>query len=78
MYGLPATPATETSSTLAVSGFIEQYANEAGQSQSFRYQCFLSCSRASTDLKTFLTDLRTDMDPSTTFTLETIDGVSLA
>ncbi|KZV69230.1 family S53 protease-like protein [Peniophora sp. CONT] len=55
MYGLPSAPATQSSNKLAVSGFIEQYANEA-------------------DLKTFLTDLRTDIDPSTTFTLETIDG----
>ncbi|KAJ7245337.1 family S53 protease-like protein [Mycena rebaudengoi] len=55
MYGIPATPATQTSNKLGVSGFIEQWAN-------------------SLDLRAFLTSLRTDVSPTTTFTLQTLDG----
>ncbi|EIN08102.1 subtilisin-like protein [Punctularia strigosozonata HHB-11173 SS5] len=57
LYGIPTTKATQSTNKLAVSGFIEQFANAA-------------------DLKTFLTDFRTDMSSSTTFTLETLDGGS--
>ncbi|KIP07558.1 hypothetical protein PHLGIDRAFT_70854 [Phlebiopsis gigantea 11061_1 CR5-6] len=57
LYGIPKTLATTKSNGLAVSGFIEQYANQA-------------------DLKTFLTKFRTDLNPSTTFALQTLDGGS--
>ncbi|KAJ7511084.1 family S53 protease [Mycena galericulata] len=52
MYNIPTTRATQTS---AVSGYVEEYANQA-------------------DLQEFLTNFRTDMNASTTFTTQTIDG----
>ncbi|KAI0081293.1 subtilisin-like protein [Panus rudis PR-1116 ss-1] len=55
LYGIPTTPATQRSNQLAVSGFIEQFANQQ-------------------DLRTFLTNLRPDLNPATTFTLQTLDG----
>ncbi|KAI0029778.1 family S53 protease [Vararia minispora EC-137] len=55
LYGIPTTPATQTSNQIGVSGLLNQYANQA-------------------DLKDFLTALRTDINPSTTFTLETINN----
>ncbi|KAJ7314500.1 family S53 protease [Mycena albidolilacea] len=55
LYGIPTTPATQTTNRLGVSGFIEQFANQA-------------------DLMQFLTTLRPDMSPMTTFTLQTLDG----
>ncbi|KAJ3488113.1 hypothetical protein NLI96_g3093 [Meripilus lineatus] len=57
LYGIPTTAATQSSNTLGVSGFIDQFANSA-------------------DLRTFLTALRPDISPSTTFTLQTLDGGS--
>ncbi|THH29754.1 hypothetical protein EUX98_g4430 [Antrodiella citrinella] len=57
LYSVPTTPATEKTNTLGVSGFIQQYANQA-------------------DLKTFLSDYRTDISSSTTFNLQTLDGGS--
>ncbi|KAI0066334.1 subtilisin-like protein [Artomyces pyxidatus] len=57
LYGIPTTPATQSSNTLAVSGFIGQFANEA-------------------DLTQFLKMFRPDIDASTTFTLQTLDGGS--
>ncbi|KAJ7092235.1 family S53 protease [Mycena epipterygia] len=55
IYNIPTTTATQSTSKLGVSGFIEQFANSA-------------------DLKEFLTDFRTDISSSTTFTLQTLDG----
>ncbi|KAJ7788662.1 family S53 protease-like protein [Mycena olivaceomarginata] len=55
IYGIPATPATQSTNKLGVSGFIEQFANEA-------------------DLTEFLTNFRTDIRSTTTFTLQTLDG----
>ncbi|KAJ7183973.1 family S53 protease [Mycena filopes] len=55
IYNIPATPATQSTNKLGVSGFILQFANLI-------------------DLKTFLTDFRTDMSSATTFTLQTLDG----
>ncbi|KAJ7806793.1 family S53 protease-like protein [Mycena olivaceomarginata] len=55
IYGIPATPATQATNKLGVSGFIEQFANEA-------------------DLTEFLTNFRTDIRSTTTFTLQTLDG----
>ncbi|KAI0054617.1 family S53 protease [Artomyces pyxidatus] len=57
LYGIPTTPATQSSNTLPVSGFINQFANEA-------------------DLTQFLTTYLQDVSPSTTFTLQTLDGGS--
>ncbi|EMD36377.1 hypothetical protein CERSUDRAFT_156000 [Gelatoporia subvermispora B] len=57
LYGIPTTPATQSSNQLGVSGFIEQFANQA-------------------DLQTFLSDFRTDISSSTTFSLETLDDGS--
>ncbi|CDO76407.1 hypothetical protein BN946_scf184937.g21 [Trametes cinnabarina] len=54
LYGIPSTPATVKSNQLAVSGFIQQFANQQ-------------------DLKTFITNLRPDLPPSTTFSLQTLD-----
>ncbi|KAF7344769.1 Tripeptidyl-peptidase sed3 [Mycena venus] len=56
-YSIPTTPATQTSNTLGVAGFIDQWANQA-------------------DLKAFLTRFRTDINSSTVFALETLDGGS--
>ncbi|KAF9027259.1 family S53 protease [Hymenopellis radicata] len=55
LYGIPTTPATQSSNVLGVTGFIDQYANQA-------------------DLGRFLRRLRTDINPNTTFTLQTVDG----
>ncbi|KAJ7616401.1 family S53 protease [Roridomyces roridus] len=55
MYGIPATATKNKNNILAVSGFIDEWANQA-------------------DLKQFLTAFRTDMNSSTTFTLQTLDG----
>jgi len=57
LYNIPSTPATQSSNTLGVSGFEDQYANQA-------------------DLQTFLSEYRTDMSDTTTFTVETLDGGS--
>ncbi|EMD36470.1 hypothetical protein CERSUDRAFT_156150 [Gelatoporia subvermispora B] len=54
LYGIPTTPATQSSNQLGVSGFSEQFANQA-------------------DLETFLSQFRTDIPSSTTFSLETLD-----
>ncbi|KAJ6493176.1 family S53 protease-like protein [Mycena sanguinolenta] len=55
IYGIPATPATQSNITLLVTGYLEQWAQTA-------------------DLETFLTLLRPDMSPNTTFSLLTLDG----
>ncbi|KAF7350712.1 Family S53 protease-like protein [Mycena sanguinolenta] len=55
IYGIPTTPATQSSNTLLVTGYVEEWAQAA-------------------DLKTFLTLLRPDMSPNTTFSLLTTDG----
>ncbi|KAJ7171419.1 family S53 protease [Mycena filopes] len=55
IYNIPATPATQSTNKLGVSGFDYQFAGLD-------------------DLKTFLTDFRTDMSSATTFTLQTLDG----
>ncbi|KAJ7066405.1 family S53 protease-like protein [Mycena amicta] len=55
LYGIPTTPATQKSNSIAVSGFIEQFAQQA-------------------DLQSFLTNFRTDINPKTTFALQTLDG----
>ncbi|KIK69755.1 hypothetical protein GYMLUDRAFT_34144 [Collybiopsis luxurians FD-317 M1] len=57
LYDIPTSAATQSSNKLAVSGFIEQFPQQA-------------------DLTQFLTASRPDMDPSTSFTLQTIDGGS--
>ncbi|KAF7356293.1 Family S53 protease [Mycena venus] len=57
IYGIPTTPATQTSNTLGVAGFINEWANQA-------------------DLTAFLTRFRPDINSSTTFALETLDGGS--
>ncbi|KAK0214212.1 family S53 protease [Armillaria nabsnona] len=56
LYGIPVrTRATQSSNRLAVSGFIDQFAQTA-------------------DLRTFLTALRRDIPPTTTFTFQSVDG----
>ncbi|KAF8145773.1 family S53 protease-like protein [Mycena galopus ATCC 62051] len=55
LYGIPTTPATQNSSSLLVTGYEYQWAQEV-------------------DLAQFLTLLRPDIPPSTTFTLLTIDN----
>ncbi|KAJ6566546.1 family S53 protease [Mycena capillaripes] len=62
LYGIPTTPVTQKSNTLGVAGFIDQWANQA------------DLTVISAD--TFLTSLRTDINSSTTFALETLDGGS--
>ncbi|KAJ7016424.1 subtilisin-like protein [Mycena alexandri] len=57
LYNIPATPATQASNSIAVAGFIDQFAQKA-------------------DLQQFLTALRPDLSPQTTFSLETLDGGS--
>ncbi|KAF8488528.1 family S53 protease [Gautieria morchelliformis] len=54
-YGIPASVPSQTASQIGVSGFIQQFAQEA-------------------DLKSFLTTFRTDLSPTTTFALQTLDG----
>ncbi|KAI0354061.1 family S53 protease [Trametes cingulata] len=55
LYGIPSGAATVAENKLAVSGFIEQFANQQ-------------------DLNTFLQTFRPDIPPSTTFSLQTLDG----
>ncbi|KAJ7787274.1 family S53 protease-like protein [Mycena olivaceomarginata] len=55
LYGIPTTRATRSTNRLGVSGFINQFANQA-------------------DLQEFLTNFRTDISLTTTFTLQTLDG----
>ncbi|KAK7025066.1 family S53 protease [Favolaschia claudopus] len=55
LYGIPTTPATQSSNSIAVSGFIEQFAQKV-------------------DLASFLSSFRKDVDSSTTFALQTLDG----
>ena len=55
LYGIPATLATESSNSLGVSGFNNEFAQEA-------------------DLYNFLVEFRPDLSPSTTFSLQSIDG----
>ncbi|KAH9924392.1 peptidase S8/S53 domain-containing protein [Fomitopsis serialis] len=57
LYGIPTTPATESSNTLGVTGYGDDWANKA-------------------DLESFLSQYRTDMASSTTYTLETLDDGS--
>ncbi|KAH9920671.1 Pro-kumamolisin, activation domain-containing protein [Fomitopsis serialis] len=57
LYGIPATPATEPSNTLGVTGYFYEWANKA-------------------DLESFFSQYRTDMSPSTTYSLEALDGGS--
>ncbi|KAA1472281.1 family S53 protease [Dentipellis sp. KUC8613] len=55
MYNIRRTLATQKSNTLAVTGYVNQFANQA-------------------DLELFLELFRVDLDPSTNFTLVTLDG----
>ncbi|KAF8142713.1 family S53 protease-like protein [Mycena galopus ATCC 62051] len=55
LYGIPTTPATQSSNTLLVTGYVDEWAETA-------------------DLQTFLTLLRPDVSPNTTFSLLTVDG----
>ncbi|KAJ7739828.1 subtilisin-like protein [Mycena metata] len=55
LYNIPTTPATQASNSIAVAGFIDQFAQKS-------------------DLQQFLTALRPDLSPETTFSLETLDG----
>ncbi|KAJ7811311.1 family S53 protease-like protein [Mycena olivaceomarginata] len=55
LYGIPTTRATRSTNRLGISGFINQFANQA-------------------DLQEFLTNFRTDISLTTTFTLQTLDG----
>jgi len=57
LYGLPTAKATQSSNKLGVTGFLEEYPQQA-------------------DLTSFLKALRPDMDPSTSFELQTLDGGS--
>ncbi|KAH9924389.1 uncharacterized protein B0H18DRAFT_430663 [Fomitopsis serialis] len=57
LYGIPTAPNTESSNTLGVTGYGDNWANKA-------------------DLESFLSQYRTDMSSSTTYTLETLDGGS--
>ncbi|KAF8216791.1 family S53 protease [Mycena galopus ATCC 62051] len=55
LYGIPKTPATQSSNSIAVAGFIDQFAQKS-------------------DLQSFLTQFRTDLSSSTTFSTQTLDG----
>ncbi|PCH35756.1 subtilisin-like protein [Wolfiporia cocos MD-104 SS10] len=55
LYNIPATPATNDSNHLAVTGYVDQWANLD-------------------DLQTFLKTYRPDMNSSTAFSLQTVDG----
>ncbi|KAK0214424.1 family S53 protease-like protein [Armillaria fumosa] len=55
LYGIPTAPATQSSNQLAVSGFLNQFAQTA-------------------DLRAFLTALRPDIPPTTTFTFQSVDS----
>lgn len=73
LYGIPTTAATQSSNQLGVAGFIEQFANQADLR--VRRQIYHRISDAQgTILQTFLTNLRKDLAPTTTFTLQTLDG----
>ncbi|KAJ7927233.1 subtilisin-like protein [Mycena leptocephala] len=55
LYGIPATPATQTSNTLLVTGYVDEWAQIS-------------------DFTQFLTLVRPDISPNTTFTLSTADN----
>ncbi|KZT64349.1 subtilisin-like protein [Daedalea quercina L-15889] len=57
LYGIPTTAATESSNTLGVTGYGNDWANQD-------------------DLESFLSQYRTDISASTTYSLETLDGGS--
>lgn len=75
LYGVPTTKATQSSNVLGVSGFIDQFANQAdlkvNSETVAQYLMFTTCTT-----QTFLTKLRPDIPSSTTFTLQTLDGGS--
>ncbi|KAF7363118.1 Family S53 protease-like protein [Mycena venus] len=55
IYGIPATPATQSNNTLLVTAYVDQFAQKA-------------------DLEQFLEALRPDIDPSSSFSLLSLDG----
>ncbi|PCH39548.1 family S53 protease [Wolfiporia cocos MD-104 SS10] len=55
LYGIPTTPATESSNYIGVTGYDDEYANQAA-------------------LEDFLSEFRTDISDTTTFTVDEIDG----
>ncbi len=72
LYGIPSTPATQSSNVLAVSGFIDQFANQVDLQVSVRTTHMIH--NLLNIPQTFLKRFRPDMPPSTTFTLQTVDG----
>lgn len=72
LYGVPTTPATNTSNRLAVTGYDIQYANIADpEVRGVLTNTLLLCSPG---VQLFLKQYRPDMNLSTTFTVETLDG----
>ncbi|KAF9049212.1 family S53 protease [Hymenopellis radicata] len=55
LYGIPTSRATQSSNTMGVTGFLDQYANEA-------------------DLTQFLEYFRQDVNPNTSFKVQSVDG----
>ena len=74
MYGIPTTSNAESSNILGVSGFIEQFANQADLKVSMCELLAWPSGVHTIVLQTFLGRLRTDLSSSTTFTLQTLDG----
>jgi tripeptidyl-peptidase-1 len=74
LYGIPTTRATRSTNRLGVSGFINQFANQADL-QVLLPRLVVSLRLVALYLsQEFLTNFRTDISLTTTFTLQTLDG----
>ncbi len=73
LYKIPKISASQSSNKLAISGFLQEFANRAD---------LRVCAKASDSIlgmkrvsfQKFLQTFRTDLSPNNTFTLQTIDG----
>ena len=74
LYGIPTTSNAVKTNVLGVSGFIEQFANQADLKVRITLILENLGQYLHTFLQTFLGRLRTDIPSTTTFSLETVDG----
>lgn len=73
IYGIPATLATQPTNQLGVSGFLQQFANQADLTVSAEHPHALYTSQLICN-QTFLKQLRRDLSSNTSFGLQTLDG----
>ncbi|TFY67250.1 hypothetical protein EVJ58_g1740 [Rhodofomes roseus] len=76
IYGVPSSPATQSSNKLAVAGYDDQWSNIADLSVGHYQRLALVNESSSCVSQTFLKRYRPDMSSNTSFTLETLDGGS--